>query len=150
MNTLVAATISLLLIGCDGPSRNQQKSESVQTAETDSATLSNTARIQSLPIPLEAEGADRFRLIVSRVHNPDLVPVEITTTLVASLDTMAIGSVALFPPDSGGVFAISLPQRARAAMSRSFRAKEPVRILIRLSDTRIDDVTLTVRIGGWE
>jgi len=151
MDALVAVVISLAVIaGCDGAARNQQKSDAVLGAASDSVTLSSTRRVQSLAIPPEAEGMNKFRLTVSRVHNPRRVPIGLTAALVSSRDTIEIGSVALYPSDSGGVFAISLPQPARAAISRSLSAGESGWILVRLSEILAEGVSLTVGIGGWE
>jgi hypothetical protein len=151
-----AALLAALLACANGPEQDAPDPGLVPiAAQEETVTLSTAQPAVILPVSADVEVADVLSFTVDNVRNDGNRAIRISASLALAADTartVVLGSVALFPVNQGGTFALRVPPEAREMLGDA--APADVRLVLTLtaepSPPPGEDVPgVSIREIGW-
>jgi hypothetical protein len=131
-----AALLAALGLACANGSEHDAPGPGLVpiAAQEENVTLSTAQPAVVLPVTADVEVADVLSFTVANVRNDGNRAIRISASLALASDTArtaVLGSVALFPVNQGGTFALRVPSEAREMLGDA--APSDVRLVLTLT-----------------
>ena len=154
---ITGAALLAALLACANGTENDASDPGLVpiAAQEEIVTLSTAQPSAVLPVAADVKVADVLNFTVDNVRNDGNRAIRISASLALASDTsrtVVLGSVALFPVNQGGTFALRVPPEAREMLGDA--AAADVRLVLTLTaepspPTGGDVPGVSIREIGW-